>query len=237
MTISRRNFIKAGAAGTTALGISGSLFSKKWFQTAAAKNEPTEKLAYTYHTTNCGGRCAFECTVREGKLVKIVPNNWTDKRFSTVCLKGLSELERIYSPDRLQTPLKRVGERGEGKFVPITWDEALTTIADKLKELKSKHGGESILFSCSTTVEYAYPFLPSLLGAQFAIESGIDIGLANGLEECIGGKAYGYVQNETSDWVNSSTIILIGCNILETTLTDSKFFFKAKDAGAKIIVY
>ena len=37
MTISRRNFIKAGAAGTTALGISGSLFSKKWFQTAAAK--------------------------------------------------------------------------------------------------------------------------------------------------------------------------------------------------------
>ena len=88
--------------------------------------------------------------MREGKLVKIVPNNWTDKRFSTVCLKGLSELERIYSPDRLQTPLKRVGERGEGKFVPITWDEALTTIADKLKELKSKHGGESILFSCSS---------------------------------------------------------------------------------------
>jgi anaerobic selenocysteine-containing dehydrogenase len=237
MNISRRNFIKAGAAGTTALGISGSLFSKKqWFQTAeAAKDQSTEKLAYTYHTTNCGGRCAFECTVREGKLVKIVPNNWTDKRFSTVCLKGLSELERIYSPDRLQTPLKRVGERGEGKFVPITWDEALTTIAGKLKELKSKHGGESILFSCSSGIEYTYPFLPSLLGAQFAIESGIDIGLANGLEECIGGQAYGYVQNETSDWVNSSTIILLGCNTLETSLTDSKFFFKAKEAGAKII--
>ena len=55
------------------------------------------------------------------------------------------------------------------------------------------------------------------------------------MEECIGGQAYGYVQNETSDWVNSSTIILLGCNILETTLTDSKFFFKAKEAGAKII--
>ncbi|MBB6446622.1 molybdopterin-dependent oxidoreductase [Bacillus benzoevorans] len=236
MNISRRNFIKAGATGTAALGLSGSLFSKNWFQTAAAKEESKEKLAFTYHTTNCGGRCAFQCTVREGKLVKIVPNNWTDKRFSTVCLKGLSELERIYSPDRLQTPLKRVGERGEGKFVPISWDEALTTIANKLKELKSKHGGDSILFSCSSTVEYGYPFLPSLLGAQFAIESGIDIGLANGLEECIGGQAYGYVQNETSDWVNSRTIIYLGCNILETTLTDSKFFFKAKDAGAKIIV-
>lgn len=236
MNISRRNFIKAGATGTAALGVSGSVISKKWFQTANAKEDIAEKIAYTYHTTNCGGRCAFQCTVREGKLVKIVPNKWTDKRFSTVCLKGLSELERIYSPDRLQTPLKRVGKRGEGKFVPISWDEALTTIADKLKELKSKHGGESILFSCSSGIEYTYPFLPTLLGAQFAIEAGIDIGLANGLEECIGGQAYGYVQNETSDWVNSRTIIFLGCNILETTLTDSKFFFKAKDAGAKIIV-
>ena len=191
MNISRRNFIKAGATGTAALGLSGSLFSKSWFQSATAKENTMEKVFYTYHTTNCGGRCAFQCTVRDGKLAKIVPNNWTDKRFSTVCLKGLSELERIYSPDRLQTPLKRVGERGEGKFVPISWDEALTMIADKLKELKSKHGGESILFSCSSTVEYAYPFLPSLLGAQFAIGSGIDIGLANGLEECIGGQLMG----------------------------------------------
>ena len=87
MNISRRNFIKAGAAGTTALGISGSLFSKKqWFQTAeAAKDQSTEKMAYTYHTTNCGGRCAFECTVREGKLVKIVPNNLYSKiKFSLI---------------------------------------------------------------------------------------------------------------------------------------------------------
>src|SRR4051795_3059887 len=107
MSISRRNFIKAGAVtGTAVLGFSGSFLSKNWFQTAVAKEESMEKLAYTYHTTNCGGRCAFQCTVREGKLVKIMPNKWTDKRFSTVCLKGLSELERIYSPDRLQTPLK-----------------------------------------------------------------------------------------------------------------------------------
>ena len=50
------------------------------------------------------------------------------------------------------------------------------------------------------------PSCHPFLGAQFAIESGIDIGLANGLEECIGGQAYGYVQNETSDWVNSARL-------------------------------
>src|SRR3954467_13224394 len=157
MSISRRNFIKAGAVSTATIGLSGSLFSSdKWFQTAAAKSNSLEKTAFTYHTTNCGGRCAFKCTVRDGKLAKIEPNTWTDKRFSTVCLKGLSEIERIYSPDRLQTPLKRVGERGEGKFVPISWDEALTTIANKIKELKRNYGGESILFSCSSGIEYTY---------------------------------------------------------------------------------
>lgn len=235
MNITRRSFIKAGVAGTAAAGLTGSFALRDWFQSASASNNAQEIEAFTYHTTNCGGRCAFRCTVRDGKLVKIEPNNWTDKRFSTVCLKGLSELERIYSPDRLQTPLKRVGERGEGKFVPISWDEALTTIADKLGDLKDQYGGKSILMSVSSGIEYTYPFLNTLLGTQWVCEAGIDVGFANGLEECIGGKAYGYVQNETSDWVNSATIIFLGCNILETTITDSKFFYAAKDAGAKII--
>lgn len=236
MKISRRSFIKAGVAGTATLGLSGTVASKKWFQSAAAENAPKEVARYTYHTTNCGGRCAFKCTVRDGKLVMIQPNNWTDTRFSTVCLKGLSEIERIYSPDRLKTPLKRVGERGEGKFVAITWEEALDEIHQKLSESIDKYGGKSILFSASSGIEYTYQHLVALLGAQYVCEAGIDVGLANGLEECIGGQAYGYVQNETSDWVNSKTIILLGCNILETTLTDSKFFYAAKDAGAKIIV-
>src|SRR5690554_1319528 len=109
------------------------MISRKWFEKSAlADNQPKELEAFTYHTPNCGGRCAFVCTVRDGKLVKILPNNWTDTRFSTICLKGISEIERLYSPDRLKTSLKRVGERGEGKFVPISWDEALTEIHDKL---------------------------------------------------------------------------------------------------------
>ena len=52
--------------------------------------------------------------------------------------------EWVYSPNRLKYPLKRVGERGEGKFERITWDEAITLIADKLKEQKKKYGPESL---------------------------------------------------------------------------------------------
>src|SRR5690554_2269421 len=60
VNISRRNFIKAGVAGSATLGLSGSLVSRKWFQTASANNQPQEVEKFTYHTTNCGGRCSFQ---------------------------------------------------------------------------------------------------------------------------------------------------------------------------------
>lgn len=235
MRISRRNFIKAGAASTAIVGAAKPLSTKKWFNEVSASNLPQETIAYTYHTTNCGGRCSFKCTVTDGKLVKIEPNTWDDRRFSTICLKGISEIERLYSPERLQTPLKRVGERGEGKFKPISWDEALDEIEKKYKELKDKYGSDSILMSKSSGIEHPYEFLSTMLGLSTVVYGGIDIGVGNGVNECLGWAARGAVQNEITDWVNSRTIILIGCDILETTITDSKFFMDAKEAGAKII--
>lgn len=235
MKISRRNFIKAGVAGATALGLSSPAASRKWLQSASADDHPDEKEGFTYHPPNCGGRCAFKCTVRDGKLSLIEPNVWPDERFSTICLKGISEIERVYSPDRIQTPLKRVGKRGEGKFVSISWDEALTTIADNMKDLIDKYGAESILVSKSYGVEHSYEFLYNLLGLSYVAWTGIDTGIANGFEECVGGQAYGRMTAEITDWVNSSTIIMIANNLLETTITDSKFFYNAQDAGAKII--
>lgn len=237
MNISRRNFIKGGAAGAVALGLSGSLLSAdRWFRPVSAEGDSEERVAYTYHPPGCGGRCAYKCTVRGGKLVKIEPNDWPDNRYSVLCTRGLSEIERTYSPDRLKTPLKRVGERGEGKFVPISWDEAIATVGDKFKELHSKYGGKSILKMMSANQEYAMPLLTVLVGMPTALETSIDTGIASGIEETTGTAPFGYSHHEITDLVNSKTIILISVNILETTVTDSQFLFDAKEAGAKIIV-
>lgn len=66
------------------------------------------------------------------------------------CLKGRDMRERLYSPDRLKYPMKRVGERGEGRFERISWDEALKTVADKLRETVEKYGNESLYWQyCS----------------------------------------------------------------------------------------
>jgi anaerobic selenocysteine-containing dehydrogenase/thioredoxin reductase len=68
----------------------------------------------------------------------------------TVCIKGATIPDVMYHPDRLTHPLKRVGERGEGKWERISWDEAISTIAGRLKEIKEKDGPEAIHVSCGS---------------------------------------------------------------------------------------
>jgi anaerobic selenocysteine-containing dehydrogenase len=61
------------------------------------------------------------------------------------CQKGACWSHCLYSPDRVTTPLKRVGERGEGKFEPVSWDDALTDIADAMLDAIEEYGAEAIL--------------------------------------------------------------------------------------------
>ncbi len=63
-----------------------------------------------------------------------------------LCPKGVASYQYASSRDRLKKPLKRVGEKGEGKFVEITWDEALNIIVEKIKEIKEKYGPNAIGF-------------------------------------------------------------------------------------------
>ena len=63
-----------------------------------------------------------------------------------ICAKGISAVDRLYRPDRLKHPLKRIGKRGEGKFKRISWDEALTEITAHMKQYKDEGRPESVAF-------------------------------------------------------------------------------------------
>ena len=127
--LTRRSFLKtAGAAGALGLaGAAGMTSSSNWLAPVEANADEgaEERVAYTYHQKHCRGNCMLKCTVRDGRLCKIEPNMAAAKGFQSVCLKGLSEIQHVYSADRIQSPMKRVGERGSGEFVAISWDEAL----------------------------------------------------------------------------------------------------------------
>jgi thiosulfate reductase / polysulfide reductase chain A len=110
---------------------------------------PEEKIIPTF-CHGCGAakpRCAILCHVVDGKFARVEGNpdafnNW-GKGCTSLCAKGHTGPQFLYAPNRLQYPMKRIGAKGEGKFLRITWDEALETIADKLKENKAKYGAES----------------------------------------------------------------------------------------------
>src|SRR4030095_14119440 len=84
---------------------------------------------------NCGGRCVVNAHVIDGRIVKIStdPRKWTPELPPLhACVRGFARAERVYHPDRLQRPLRRTGPRGSGSFDPISWDEALDTIAREM---------------------------------------------------------------------------------------------------------
>lgn len=92
----------------------------------------------------CGVKCGMLVQVKEGRAVKLESDPDSPKSKDQLCWKADAALERLYHPDRLKTPLKRVGKRGEGKWQEISWDEALDTIAGTFNTLKLDHGPESV---------------------------------------------------------------------------------------------
>lgn len=93
---------------------------------------------------DCPDTCGMLVTVKDGVAVKIQGDPSMPFTEGTLCTKVAHYLERTYSPDRILHPMKRVGPKGSGAFARISWDEALDTIAARLKALAAENP-ESIL--------------------------------------------------------------------------------------------
>jgi len=98
----------------------------------------------------CMGTCPTKIHLRQGKAIQI---DVLDEQAAEFCPRGKAQLDFVYHPDRLKHPLKRVGERGAGSFVRISWEEALDTIASGLQKVKADYGAESVAFWISYTKE------------------------------------------------------------------------------------
>jgi anaerobic selenocysteine-containing dehydrogenase len=94
---------------------------------------------------DCPSACALEVTVlpdnRIGRIAGAADNSYTA---GVVCAKVARYAERVHHPDRLLHPLRRIGAKGEGRFAPIGWDEALDEIATRFTEAAQRHGRETV---------------------------------------------------------------------------------------------
>ncbi|MDQ5987242.1 MAG: Acetylene hydratase [Syntrophus sp. SKADARSKE-3] len=92
------------------------------------------------------GGCALMVGVEDNRITQIKgdPQGYLNKGYT--CFKGRVSADRLTHPDRLQYPLKRAGERGEGKWQRISWEEALTETAENLLRIKDKYGARAVGF-------------------------------------------------------------------------------------------
>jgi anaerobic selenocysteine-containing dehydrogenase len=95
----------------------------------------------------CGlSGCGMEITVQDGKVVGVRGDKDHPESRGALCPKGGAVIDILYSPDRLKYPLRRVGQRGEGKWERISWDQALDLVAERLQQVKGTCGPEAVWF-------------------------------------------------------------------------------------------
>lgn len=94
---------------------------------------------------DCPDTCVWDVTVDDGRAVRLRGNRDHPTTRGELCPKVNRYLERVYHPDRLLTPLRRVGPKGEGRFEPISWSDAVTEAAGQLNRVRAESGGAAIL--------------------------------------------------------------------------------------------
>jgi len=184
---------------------------------------------------NCYSTCSMRVHVENGRLVRIEAHPGNRASAGGVCLKGLSYIERVVSPDRLLHPLRR---RGRGpEFERISWPEALDLISRKLLELKRAHGPQSVFYYAGSGTKG----LLNSLGLTFwRLFGGCtttygDLCWPAGLEATrltLGKNEH----NAPWDLANARLIVLWGKNPAETNIHQMAFIEQALERGARLIV-
>ncbi|EKM6430206.1 dimethylsulfoxide reductase subunit A [Cronobacter sakazakii] len=250
--ISRRTLVKSTALGGLALAAGGISLPFGGRQVAAAVGHaispPDERVVWSACTVNCGSRCPLRMHVVNGEIRYVETDNTGSDDYDGLhqvraCLRGRSMRRRVYNPDRLKYPMKRVGKRGEGKFVRISWDEALDTIAQGMKRIISDYGNEAIYLNYGTgtlggTMTRSWPPGKTLLARLMNCCGGYlnhygdysSAQIAAGLSYTYGGWADG---NSPSDIENSKLVVLFGNNPGETRMSGGGVTYYLEQARAK----
>lgn len=235
--VSRRGLVKTTAIGGLAMASSALTLPFSRIAHAVDSAIPTksdEKVIWSACTVNCGSRCPLRMHVVDGEIKYVETDNTGDDNYDGLhqvraCLRGRSMRRRVYNPDRLKYPMKRVGARGEGKFERISWEEAYDIIATNMQRLIKEYGNESIYLNYGTgtlggTMTRSWPPGNTLVARLMNCCGGYlnhygdysSAQIAEGLNYTYGGWADG---NSPSDIENSKLVVLFGNNPGETRMS------------------
>jgi anaerobic selenocysteine-containing dehydrogenase len=206
--------------------------------TQAAKTQAAKTIVRGACPHDCPDTCAMLVTVDNGRAVAVRGDPEHPFTRGGLCVKVNDYTERVYSPERVLYPLRRIGPKGSGKFERIGWDAALDEIANRFRAIIDEHGAQAIL-------PYSY------LGTE-GLLNGLNVGdaffnrLGASISErtfCASGAITGYIMTvgptpgtDPESLVHSRYIIIWACNVISTNLHLWPIIAEARRRGAKVVV-
>ena len=200
-----------------------------------------EHLYLTTGRNNCGGCCRLRVHVEDGKILRTSSDSDDPEPGRKPCIRGLHYADTFINDRRLLTPMKRIGARGEGRFMPISWEQALDELAEKWIEIRDKYGPQS------RYVNYAWGESGVLSGTSLAKRllrlDGGHLDYYNSYSTACCATATPYVYGTADSGSSYATltasklILLWAHNPAETVFDDLMYWLRqAKNAGARIVV-
>jgi anaerobic dimethyl sulfoxide reductase subunit A len=200
------------------------------------------KIVRTTSTFDCGGRCPLKLHVKDNRILRIEGDDIAEPDQLRTCLRCRALRQYVHHPQRLMYPQKRVGERGEGQFERISWDEALEMLAGELTRVKETSGNEGIFLATGGG------YLAGLHNGGFAAQR-----LMNQFGGCV--THYGNISSEGAVWasltqygsvmvgnsredlLNSKLIILLGWDPARMISGTNTMYhlINARENGARVI--
>lgn len=246
--MSRRDFIQTSATVAGAAAVAGSIslpFSAQANSdiTVSKPDEMGETIKYSACLVNCGSRCPLKVHVKDNVIRRISNETfYDDSTFGQhqirPCLRGRSVRWKTYNPDRLKYPMLRVGKRGEGKFKKISWDEATSLIAEKLKYTIENYGNEAIYYQYGTGSTGANLHGRSACKRLLSLTGGFlsDYGTYSYAQLMeITPYVYGTVEESLlSEIANSDLVVMFGHNLAETRMSGGGQFYETLNALEKV---
>lgn len=185
----------------------------------------------------CPSRCLMIGKINGSKLIGLYGNKKDAYTNGKICARGYASIQMVHDPDRIKYPLKRVGERGEGKWIRIGWGEAVDTIFSNLEKNLTQHGPESIgLFANGPSSKFIVELFQELKINNIANAS---------FELCRQNRNYALkatfgtedAKAVTRKMTDSKCIVLFGSHFGENVQSDIiKDFHESVAKGAKVIV-
>lgn len=199
-----------------------------------AVDGPIEVLGACPH--DCPDTCSWVTTVQHGRAIRLQGNAAHPQTAGVLCTKVSRYLERVYHPQRLLQPLKRVGPKGAGRFEPVGWDEALAAIAQRLRAVAARDPQAIVPYSYAGTMglvqgeAMAARFFHRLGASQLQRTICASAGAA-ALQATLGAKVGMPVQT----FADSRLILIWGSNSIASNLHFWRYAQQAKRAGAQLV--